>query len=537
MDFYRPPTTQGTLDALGTLYRAVRAWRFYPKGHPTRRNSLNTAHSALLGQLDGNTLSLACGRTGFSFPDGEVLKDSSGVTAALAYELFVRRVQKITFSHDLFQEDLLELCRLLCLTPEEIQESGGFDSMMAARGIRTIWANEFDLAAIRGKRRTVEQSGIIPQGIDDAETGGDPAAPTVEQQLTQSDEPAAEQQLQELLERLAACIDEDSYLILIRHAVGCADDLHTRHGAALLLPLIELLAGHTGDEGRSENMRGHALSAIKQIIARDGVLQTVFERIGQGNGVSEMTLRAVLKADGAAAISAALELMGRTTSLKVRKMLATMLGGLDEAAVPALLGLMHDSRWFMIRNICAILGSIASREALAALTQCLQYPDLRVQKEAIRSLAQLGGPEAEAAILSVLRGTDQSLYPQAVASLGGMKSRMSLAELMKIVSARDLFLKSLPLKIDALAAIALIGDRQVTPHLVRLLEGWYLLAAARGKLLKAAIAACLGKLGDARAVPALEKLAAGGGELGSACSEALAMIDKSGREGRPYGIS
>src|SRR5512133_398244 len=105
MDFYRP-TTQGTLDALGTLYRAIRAWRFYPKGHPTRRNSLCLAHSALLGQLDGNSLSLACGRTGFSFPDGEPLKDAAGVSAALAYELFIRRVQKITFVDDLFQEDL-----------------------------------------------------------------------------------------------------------------------------------------------------------------------------------------------------------------------------------------------------------------------------------------------------------------------------------------------------------------------------------------------------------------------------------------------
>ena len=534
MDFYRPPTTQGTIDALGTLYRAVRAWKFYPKGHPTRRNSLNLAYSALLRQLDGNTLSLACGRTGFSFPDGEFLKDASGVTTALAYELFVRRVQKITFFHDLFEEDLLELCRLLCLTPEEIQQSGGFDTMMAARGIRTIWANEFDLAAIRGKRHTVEQSGVIPQGLDDAETGEDPS-PEAEQQSAQPDDNAPERQLQTLLERLAACIDEDSYLILVRHVVSYADDLHARGETALLFPLIELLAVHGGDEYRSESMRGHAQRALEQIIAGDGVLQTLFERIGQGNGVSDLALRAAFKAGGAAAITSAVELMGRTSSLKVRKTLATMLGGLDEAAVPALLGLLHDSRWFIIRNICAVLGAIASREALPALTKCLQFPDIRVQKEAIRSLAQLGGAEAEGAVLRILRGSDQALYPQAIASLGGMKSRISLPELMKIVFARDLFLTSLTLKIDALAAIAAIGDQQVTPHLVRLLEEWHLLAAARGKQLKAATASCLGRLGDARAVPALKKLASDSGELGSACSEALAMIEKT--EGRPDGIS
>lgn len=535
MDFYRP-TTQGTLDALGTLYRAVRAWRFYPKGHPTRRNSLCLAHSALLGQLDGNSLSLACGRTGFSFPDGEPLKDAAGVSAALAYELFIRRVQKITFVDDLFQEDLLEFCKLLCLSPDEIQEAGGFDTLMAAHGIRTIWVNEFDPAVILGKRRAVVQSGIVPQGIDDAEIDESPVQ-AADQQPAPPDEPPPELQLRELLARLAACADDDSYLILARHAVGYADDLHTRGESALLFPLVELLACHAADSSRSKNMRGHAQFAIEQIIAGDGVLQTLLELVGEGNEVSESALRTVFRAGGAAAITLAVELMGRTANIRFRKTLATLLRGLDGAAVPILLGLLHDPRWFIIRNICAILGAIASREALAALTACLRYPDARVQKEAIRSLAQLGGPEAETAILSVLRGTDQALYPQAIASLGGMKSRMALAEIMKIAVAKDLFLNSLSLKIDALAAVALIGDRQVTPRLVKLLAERHLLAAARGKLLKAAVATCLGKLGDARGVPTLQKLASSGGELGIACSEALAMIERTAREGRPDGIS
>ena len=535
MDFYRP-TTQGTLDALGTLYRAIRAWRFYPKGHPTRRSSLCLAHSALLGQLDGNSLSLACGRTGFSFPDGEPLKDAAGVSAALAYELFIRRVQKITFVDDLFQEDLLEFCKLLCLSPDEIQEAGGFDTLMAAHGIRTIWVNEFDPAVILGKRRAVVQSGIVPQGIDDAEIDESPVQ-AADQRPAPPNEPPPELQLRELLARLAACADDDSYLILARHAVGYADDLHTRGESALLFPLVELLACHAADSSRSKNMRGHAQFAIEQIIAGDGVLQTLLELVGEGNEVSESALRTVFRAGGAAAITLAVELMGRTANIRFRKTLATLLRGLDGAAVPILLGLLHDPRWFIIRNICAILGAIASRDALAALTACLRYPDARVQKEAIRSLAQIGGPEAETAILSVLRGTDQALYPQAIASLGGMKSRMALAEIMKIAVAKDLFLNSLSLKIDALAAVALIGDRQVTPRLVKLLTERHLLAAARGKLLKAAVATCLGKLGDARGAPPLQKLASSGGELGIACSEALAMIEKTAREGRPDGIS
>lgn len=525
MDFYRPPTNQGTIDALGAVLRATRAWKFYPQGHPTRRNSLTQAHTSLLQLLDGNTLSLACSRTGFSFPDGELLKDSSSMTASLAYELFVRRVQKITFFQDLFLEDLLELIRILCVSPEEIQQSEGVDAIMSAHGVRSIWVNEFDLTAIRGKRQKVEQAGILPQGIDAVETSSE-TTDAFEEQPAQPDVTPPEQLLQSLLERLSTCIDEDIYLRLTHTAVSCADEIIALHEPMLLLPLVELLASHEDDDTRSQIVREGALFAIEQVISNAEVLNIVLGLVETGDGVSKTALQAVLKAGGASAIRAAVELMGRTNSLKARKTLSAMLGGLGENAVPVLIDLMRDSRWFIIRNICIILGSIASSEALTGLSECLHHPDTRVQKEAIRSLAQLGGQDAEAAILSILRGGDSALYPQVIASLAGMKSRMSLLELMKIVHSKDLFLKSLPLKIDTLAAIASIGDRQVVPHLVKLLDERHLFAAKRGKQLKAAIAACLGKLGDARSLPALKKLASDGGELGSVCSEAIAIIEK-----------
>lgn len=534
MDFYRPATTQGTLAALGSLSRAMRAWRFYPKGHPARRKSLSHAHAMLLQILVGNSLSLSCGRTGFSFPDGEFLKDSTGQSSSLAYELFIRRALKITFFHNLFEEDLLELLKILSLSPEIIQQSGGIDTLMAARGIRSIWVNEFDLAVIRSKLKKIEQSGIVPQGVDDSESGDD-AAPAVYLYTPQPDTFDPEQELQTLLGRLVTCDDDDTYLILVRQAVACADGLKTLQTPHLVFPLIEVLASHTTDEGCSRSMKDCAQFALEQILAGGDILPIALGRAGMENEVSKKALQALLKAGGFNAIISAVELLGRTESLAVRKALSTILGGLGEVAVPALLEFMHDSRWFIIRNICVILGSIGSQEARASLTECLHHPDLRVRKEAVRGLAKLGGLESEEALLAILRDTDAALYPQAIASLGGMKSKKAIAELMIFVFSRDLFLKSLPLKVEALAAIAQIGDQQVTPYLAALLEQHFLLAPTRGKQLKTAVAMCLGKLGDVRAVPYLAAIASNNGELGSACSNAIKQIEKT--EGKTDGIS
>jgi HEAT repeat protein len=116
-----------------------------------------------------------------------------------------------------------------------------------------------------------------------------------------------------------------------------------------------------------------------------------------------------------------------------------------------------------------------------------------------------------------------------------MKSRKSVLELMHIICSEDMFLKALPLKVEALSAIAMIGDRQVTAQLVELLDKRHLMARGRWEQFKIAIAHCLGKLGDPRALPALRKNSAKSGALGQACAKAAETIELTG--GSPHGGS
>lgn len=525
MDFYRPPTAQGAIDALGTLYRALRAWKFYPKGHPNRRSSIQHAHSAMLELLDGHNLSLSCGRTSLSFPDGEILRDNTRLTVSLSYELFVRRIQKITFLKDLYQEDLLAFLRILALSPDTIQKSGGVDKIMAEHGIRSIWTNEFDLSVIRGKRREVESRGVTPQSVDELDSVGEAIS---EQQPPKIDDIPPEQLLPVLLGRLTTSLDNDVYVMLVRQAVSCCESLKLGREPAQLFPLLELLASHAEDAARPENIREFAMVAIEQISTGREFIKFVLGRMEQPDALSKGALQAVISTGGSSAVVLAVEQLGLTNNLAVRKALSNLLARLGDEAVPPLLKMLEDKRWFIIRNIAAVLGAIANPEAVPGLVKCLQHPDIRVSKEAVRSLAKIGGREAESALILTLQQDNPALYPQVITSLGGLRSRKALTELMKIVLAKDMFLKTLPLKTDALAAIAMIGERQVVPLLLKMLTAHHLLAAGRWKLLKAAIAQCLGKLGDLQALPELKKLSAAPGELGTACMEAVAMIEKTG---------
>ncbi len=526
MSFYRPPLHQGALHALGSVCRAIRAWKFYPNGHPTRKNSVRQALATMQQLLDGHNLLLVCGRSGFSYPDGDQLKDATGLTAFLSFELFIRRAQKITFLADLTQEDLLDLIRILCLPPEAISKAGGMDRLMAEHGIRTIWVNEFDLSAIQRKRRAVEARGVTPPGLDELENcpGEEPGSSPETARESSSVAPAEE--LEQLLVRLAESRDQDSYLRLVRQALACADALLAESSYLPLLPLVELLAAHANDRQRPANVAASARLGLEQLATAGDLLAFLVNRIGGPEGASQEALLAILGCGGPAAIAMIVERMDAADSLPVRRELCRLLAEMGEQALPAILELMNDRRWYILRNLAAVLGVIASPLALAELQQCRRHSDVRVAKEAIRSMARIGGLDAEKAIIEVLSEKRTELLSQALFSLGAMKSRAALPELSAILVRDNLLLRTLPLKLDVLSALAMIADRSVLPLLTELLLSRHLVARSRWERFKTAIAVCLGKLGDPRALPALRELSDSAGEAGQACRDAVTAIER-----------
>ena len=529
MDFHIPATPQRTIEALSSVCRALRAWKFYPVGHPARKKSIEQAYSVILAVLDGHDLSLFCVQSGFTLSDNQLLKDGSRLSATLLYELFIRRVRKITFLGDLRQEDLFELIRIVALPPDAVQQAGGMDKLMAERGIRTIWVNEFDLSAIREKRRGVEAAGVVPKGMDELEEDAGGEAPqALEPEISATSVLGPEEELQSLLARLAAERGDEIYLFLLRRAIGCAERLRLRHDLPPLLPLVELLAAHAADDNRGPSLAECARFGLEQLAAADDLLQFIFDRVVASDGVSNDALHALFAAGGSTAIGLALDKMATSDSRAVRRALAILLVRAGEPAVPAIQGMMGDQRWFVIRNLAAILGDIGSSGALDGLQKCLRHGDIRVGKEAIRSLAKIGGRDAEAALIAVLRDSNPQLLSQVIASLGGMKSNMALPELMQILCREDLFLKNLSLKMEVLTAIAMIGDPSVAERLAEIIRSRSLIARGRRLRLKIAIADCLGKLADQQALPVLLKLAAASGELGLACSAAVESILRTG---------
>jgi hypothetical protein len=506
-----PPTpTVGALThGLVELHRAVKGAGFYPHGHPARVEALQRVYDALKGLVAERELVLSVHRQGITV-DGEGVEGNSMVLQ-LAHECFIRRVSCVTIMQDLLIADLEGFIRLLNGDPHKIAAAGGFARQLERAGISTIWINQKDLDLIWEKRARASfgEPGDDREGLGELDIAA--ASPDAPLRRTAG----------EILELMAQEKLDPQYQALAREL---CDRLQENPGETPLLPVLTELLRQYREKERSLPQREFALFVLKQL-AEDGerVLLAPLESRSFTEKENIHRILAVLGGKGAYWL---IQRICLAPGLYERKALATALVNIGPPAIAPTLAMLNDERWYVVRNMVAILGELRCAECVGDLEKPLYHEDVRVRKEAVRALMKMGGEQAEAALIPLLEEADEGLVRHAVLALGLMRSGQAVPALLWHLERRDLLLKGLEVKKEILVALGRIGDRRATAPLLKLLKpkGWPVLG--RWLELKVGVAAALGLLGDETALPVLSALAGGSGALAEACREAQDAIER-----------
>lgn len=497
----------GLVQAFVELHRAVKGAGFYPQGHPARVETLQRVFELFQGLLTERELVLTVNRQGF-LQEGEAV-EANALVLQLAHEFFIRRVSTITFMQDLLLGDLEALVQLLNGDAHKTAAAGGFARLLEQRGVSTIWINEKDLDVIWTKRAKAS-FGEFEEGFDTLKLESTPPKPVERRTVPQ------------LLELMAQEVDDTRYQGLGRELVELVGQAPAAE-VAILSVLEELLRQHR-DQGKSLPQSEYALFALKQLA--DGAATPLLAAIESRDCDNKEVMHQILAALGSKGAYWLIQRICLAPGLYERKALAVALVSMGAPAIAPTLAMLRDERWYVVRNMVAILGELRCGECLAELKRPLYHHDVRVRKEAIRALMKIGGEQAENALIALLDEPDEGLLRHVVLSLGLMHSRQAVSPLLKLLERRDLLLKGLELKKDLLVALGRIGDRRATGPMLKLLVPRGFPVLGRWLELKVAVASALGVLGDEAALPALTALAAGSGALAEACREAQDAIER-----------
>ena len=134
-----------------------------------------------------------------------------------------------------------------------------------------------------------------------------------------------------------------------------------------------------------------------------------------------------LGSDGAEAL---IDLLTSSDSLTDRRAYLAALVKIRDA-VPTLIHLLGDNRWYVVRNAIDLLGEMRAAEAENALLEVVTHREERVRRSAATALARLGTLRSVQAVEKMATDPVPEVRAHAAQGLGGVKSSRAVGVLAR----------------------------------------------------------------------------------------------------------
>ena len=224
--------------------------------------------------------------------------------------------------------------------------------------------------------------------------------------------------LKDLLARLEQATDSVTATRLIDDVAREAED-RARQGlwvdAAEVLHRLHARCDRLR-EGDLKRVYGFAIRRLEKPALMRGIAQLLPRRREMRTMVTALLARA-----GDSGADALIDLLVSSESTTERHAYRNALVQCA-AAIPALVHLLGDSRWYVVRNAVDLLAELAPPDADARIAGMLAHPEPRVRREAASSLAKLATPRAVLALLQAVQDPAAEVRLQVALGLGTVRN-------------------------------------------------------------------------------------------------------------------
>lgn len=231
-----------------------------------------------------------------------------------------------------------------------------------------------------------------------------------------------------------------------------------------------------------------------------GMLAQELGRAARDEQRREELIRALIRI-GSDAAHAVANALADTEDRGARRAYIDALVRFGRLGMPLVEGMLADSRWFVVRNGVTILGEVGGPQALAHLTGTLGHPDARVRRETVTALTKLGGPDAERLLLGLLDDSDADVRSAATLAVSVLKVQRAVRPLIERLGVES----DEEAQVEILRALGRIGDAAAVPAIEKLTSGGLFSRTSLGVRLEALRA--LGAIGTPHARRVLERAA------------------------------
>ena len=234
--------------------------------------------------------------------------------------------------------------------------------------------------------------------------------------------------LEERPELRTAALDAMAAMFGVMAARGDMEEVQAR------LAWLEHAAGSRGADYKARILASRLL-----------VLPSLELFFKEGHAVLESRVMPFLRVLGEPAACTLTEVLGEERNRQHRNRILELLKLMGSMSLPALEGGLVTGSWQLIRNALNLVGDLEEPHAFEYVVPCLEHPDPRVVRPAVRALWKTGGARAESYLLAVLPGAEAGIQTEILEGLGHVGTAASLPpiEAVALDGAEEVRIKAL----------------------------------------------------------------------------------------------
>ncbi len=234
------------------------------------------------------------------------------------------------------------------------------------------------------------------------------------------------------------------------------------------------------------------LAIVTDNPALQSAVHESFDRIGSADNIRVVidtlhrappdqagALEKLLGILGTSATKNLLLMLAEESNRSRRRRLFDFVTSLGPVIIPEIKPFLADARWFVVRNMIALVRAVADRSLLPDVRRCAAHPDLRVRMEAIKTLMALELTPPRGLLEDAIRDPDPKVAEKAITLVGSYGIKEAVDPLLQVVDGNDVWGARRPLRLRALRALGELAEPRALARLQRFFTDSFLPWPAR----------------------------------------------------------
>jgi hypothetical protein len=454
-------TRERVVQAVAELAKGIKIVSFYPPRHPALTQAIWKIISAIEAVPPPETgIEIDVTKNTLLYRE-EPLPAGNKAIADMNRELYHRRASRIILLPNQKSDEMITFLGTLNRDIQDLQDEGGLEKVLLREKVSRIWVNRVDYEGLTEMLKKEEET---PASEEEEEFRSGDSSSDFE------DRPPEEREIGDLLRSLEKETDPAAYrdivVSLTRALLRERDDRRIEYAG---LALSIYVAHIESPPMRNPEIADLARMGIRELVS-DDLVSHFIRRLQQDGGRNRKDVETILATFGERAVRHLLSALAEEGDLLVRKSIVDIIVRIGRPAVPAILDNLNDARWYVVRNMVTILGSLGIPDLAPNIVASLPHPDIRVKKEAIKGLSKLAHPSAVTALGELCFFPEETIALLATAALSLKKEEEAVTTLSRRALQKKLLYPHYRLAHEAIESLRSIDTDAALNALVDILH-------------------------------------------------------------------